>query len=137
LAIPDEELKFSFTTSGGPGGQHANRAATRAILAWNVAESAALGPRQRARILKQLGNRIDTRGELKVASDRYRSQLRNREEVMKRMQMLVGDALKTRKRRVATTPTTAGVERRLRDKKRRGVLKAQRRSGERDLEGNR
>jgi ribosome-associated protein len=136
VAIPDEELKLSFTTSGGPGGQHANRAATRAILAWNVARSAALGPRQRARILERLANRIDSRGELKVASDRYRSQLRNREEAMTRMQMLVEDALKSRKRRVATTPTAAGVERRLRDKKRRAELKSQRRK-RRDLEGDR
>jgi ribosome-associated protein len=137
LTIPDEELRLSFTTSGGPGGQHANRSATRAILAWNVANSGALGPRQRARILKRLGNRIDSRGELKIASDRYRSQLRNREDVMKRLEMLVGAALKPRKRRVATGPTRASVERRLRDKKQRAETKARRRTSGRELEGDR
>jgi ribosome-associated protein len=137
VTIPDEELKLSFTTSGGPGGQHANRAATRAILTWNVANSAALGPRQRARILKELGNRIDSRGQLKLSSGRYRSQLRNREDVMERLELLVLDALKPRKRRRATAPSIAAVEKRLRDKKRRGELKARRRVGRRDLEGDR
>ena len=137
VTIPDEELKLVFTTSGGPGGQHANRSATRAVLTWNVADSTALGPRQRARILKELHNRIDSRGQLKLASDRYRSQLRNREDVMKRMELLVLDALKPRKRRRATTPSIAAVEKRLRNKKRRGELKARRRVGRRDLEGDR
>ena len=137
VTIPDEELKLAFTTSGGPGGQHANRAATRAMLTWNVANSAALGPRQRARIMKELGNRIDSRGQLKLASDRYRSQLRNREDVLKRMELLLLDALRPRKRRRATAPSAASVEKRLRQKKRRSEVKARRRVSRRDLEGDR
>jgi hypothetical protein len=56
---------------------------------------------------------------------------------MKRMELLVLDALKPRKRRRATTPSIAAVEKRLRNKKRRGELKARRRVGRRDLEGDR
>lgn len=135
LVIPPDELRFSFATSGGPGGQHANKTATRAELVWNVEDSRALGPRQRERILSRLGNRIDSSGNLRVVSDRYRSQMRNRQDVTERMTRLVGGALRTPRSRVATAPTKASKERRLRAKKHRSEIKRNRR-GTKDLEGD-
>lgn len=126
VTIPARELHFSFETSGGPGGQHANKAATRVVLEWDVAGSAALGPRQRDRVLDALGRRIDSSGRLRITSDRYRSQMRNREDARDRLARLVGDALKPRKARVATKATAAGKERRLRNKKRRSEIKRSR-----------
>jgi ribosome-associated protein len=54
LVIPTAELEWRFSASGGPGGQHANTANTRAELIFDVAGSAVLGPRQRARLLERL-----------------------------------------------------------------------------------
>lgn len=127
LAIPEDELELRFSTSGGPGGQHANKASTRAELAWNVATSRALGPRQRARIFEALKNRIDSAGVLRLSSDRYRSQLRNREDVTARLIELLAAALKPRRRRIATAPTIASREKRLRAKRRRAEIKKTRR----------
>ncbi|MGH9150103.1 MAG: aminoacyl-tRNA hydrolase, partial [Acidimicrobiales bacterium] len=53
--IPHAELEWRFSASGGPGGQHANTANTRAEVRFDVAASASLGPRQRARLLARLG----------------------------------------------------------------------------------
>lgn len=128
LVIPDDELELRFSTSGGPGGQHANKAATRVELSWNVDRSAALGPRQRDRIKRRLARRIDSSGVLRLTSDRYRSQLRNREDVTTRLSELVSDALRRERRRIGTTPTAASKERRLAEKRRRGELKRQRRA---------
>lgn len=127
LVIPDDELRVTFSTSGGPGGQHANKASTRVDLAWNVRDSRVLGPRQRDRILERLGSRIDRAGTLRVHSDRRRSQLRNREDAADRLAHLVADALKRRKRRVATAPSAASNEARLRAKKQQSQKKAARR----------
>src|ERR1700680_5196398 len=55
LVIPADELEWRFTTSGGPGGQHANKASTRAEVSFDVAGSRSLGPRQRSRLLERLG----------------------------------------------------------------------------------
>jgi ribosome-associated protein len=127
LTIPSNELDLSFSPSGGPGGQHANRSSTRVDLAWNVDASQALGPRQRARIRSGLRNRIDSSGTLRLSSDSHRSQLRNREDVLRRLAALVAQALRPVKHRRKTSPTAASVERRLRAKRRRSEVKRARR----------
>lgn len=123
LSIPGREIKLSFETSGGPGGQHANKAATRVVAEWNVENSSALGPRQRTRIMESLKRRIDSSGTIRISSDRYRSQTRNRDDVLARLAMLVAEAVTPRKHRVATQPSGAARERRLRQKRRRAELK--------------
>ncbi len=123
LTIPDNEIKFRFTTSSGPGGQHVNKASTRAELLWDVAGSSVLGPRQRERIRGHLRNRIDSSGVLHLASARHRSQLRNRHEVLAQLARLVAEALVPQKKRRPTEPTRSSKEQRLRAKKRRSQVK--------------
>lgn len=127
LVIPPEEIEFRYTTSGGPGGQHANKSSTRVELIWDVASSSVLGPRQRDRIRGHLRHRIDNSGRLHLVADQRRSQVRNKEAVVERLQQLVSEALRPRKRRVETSPTRASQERRLEDKKRRADTKRLRR----------
>jgi ribosome-associated protein len=128
LAIPPGELEFRFSTSGGPGGQHANRSSTRAEVSWNIESSSVLGPRQRQRLREKLRRRIDSNGVLRVASDTHRSQLRNREEATRRLATLVADALRPRRSRIATKPSKTAKERRLQDKRRQSQKKRDRRS---------
>lgn len=127
LEIPGSELDITFSTSGGPGGQHANKAATRVELRWNVAESQVLGPRQRARLLAKLAGRLDGRGVLRVVSDERRSQLRNRIDAERRLGEIVAAALKQEKPRKKTAPSRAAQEKRLQQKKRRAEIKQARR----------
>ena len=127
VSIPADEIDLKFTTSSGPGGQHANKAATRVDLTWNVTASRALGPRQRERVKSRLRYRIDSQGNLRLSSARHRSQTRNRQDVLARLALLVEEALVPEKRRVATKPTTASKERRLQAKRRRSNVKRQRR----------
>ncbi|HWC14549.1 MAG TPA: alternative ribosome rescue aminoacyl-tRNA hydrolase ArfB [Actinomycetota bacterium] len=128
LTVPDSELEYRYSRSGGPGGQHANKTSTKVELVWNVAGSNALGPRQRARLLESLGRRLDSSGTLRLASDRYRSQHRNKEDVNERLRRLVAQALATRRSRVATAPTAASKQRRLDQKRRRSDVKKMRRT---------
>jgi ribosome-associated protein len=127
LVIPTDELEERFSTSSGPGGQHANKASTRAELTWNIESSSVLGPRQRERLRSRLASRLDSNGVLRVASEKHRSQLRNREEARTRLAELVDRALKVERPRVKTKPTRAGKERRLQQKRRRSEIKRTRR----------
>jgi ribosome-associated protein len=128
VTIPEDEIELKFTPSGGPGGQHANRSATRVELTWNVVSSRALDERQRDRIRARLRHRIDSAGVLRLTSDKHRSQFRNRADVRRRLVSLVADALRPQTRRVPTTPTAASGRRRLQSKRRRSETKRLRRS---------
>ena len=128
VTIPASELAFRFTPSGGPRGQHANRSATRAELVWNIEESSALGPRQKARVRRALGRRIDAEGNLRLVSDAGRSQARNRKDVAERLALLVAGALEVPKPRVPTKPSASARDRRMRAKRRRGEVKRLRRT---------
>ncbi|HEX3325527.1 MAG TPA: alternative ribosome rescue aminoacyl-tRNA hydrolase ArfB [Actinomycetota bacterium] len=127
VAIPMSEIELRHSTSGRPGGQHANKASTRIDLSWNVDRSAALGPRQRERIRDRLRNRIDTSGNLQLSSAAHRSQLRNREEVLERLARLLEDALHVEKKRRPTKPSRRATDERIQQKKRRGAIKRSRR----------
>lgn len=127
VMIPDSELAFRYVRSGGPGGQHANKTSTKVELAWDVAGSSALGPRQRARLLDNLGPRLESSGVLRLRSDKHRSQLRNKEEVIERLRTLVEQGLRVAKSRVATGPTATAKRKRLDQKRRRSETKRARR----------
>lgn len=128
LTIPDDEIQLTFSPSGGPGGQHANKASTRAELAWNPTTSRALGPIQRQRLETNLRSRLDSSGALRLRSGAHRSQLRNRQEVESRLAALVRDALAPIKTRTPTDPTRASKRRRMQAKRRRSETKKLRRA---------
>ena len=127
LAIDDDELQFHATTAQGPGGQHVNRSNTRVVVLWNVKTSPSLDDAQRVRILERLSNRISREGVLRVASQKHRSQSRNRDAAVQRLAELVAGALRTDPPRKATKPSRAARRRRVDEKKRRGEIKRTRR----------
>jgi ribosome-associated protein len=126
LGIPRSELEFRFSTSSGPGGQHANRSATRVTLIFDVARSPALDEETRAKLLLKLASRLDKDGVLQIDVQESRSQWRNREEAVARFQALLADALRPVKPRRKTKPPQAAKEDRLAEKKKRGKLKKER-----------
>ena len=127
VTIPSSELRYQFSRSGGPGGQHVNRTETQVELTFDVQGSASLDDSQRARVLGKLASFIDSRGVLHLSCQTTRSQARNRAEVTERFQRLLQRALYVPKRRRPTRPTRAAVERRLEEKRRAGTLKRGRR----------
>ncbi len=127
LSIAEAELRFKFALSGGPGGQHVNKTASKVILMFNVAESPSLNEQQRAQIMMALDSRMDKAGVLQVVSQSHRSQHRNKEEAVERLQQLLAKALEVQKKRRPTKPSRRQKERRLQDKKKRSEQKSQRR----------
>jgi ribosome-associated protein len=119
--IPLAELRWRFSRSGGPGGQHANTADTRAEVIFDVAGSPSLGSGQRQRLLDRFGP------EVRVVAADERSQARNRALALERLAERLAAALVVSKPRRATRPTRAAHQRRLDEKRRRSDVKRLRR----------
>lgn len=117
--IQGEELEEIFTTSGGPGGQHANRTETAVRLRFDV-EASSLPDAVRTRLIAELGPLVEV-----TVSD-SRSQFRNRAIARQRLQTKLIDALKESKPRRPTRPTKTSQERRVDEKKARGETKRMR-----------
>jgi ribosome-associated protein len=120
--IARDELEWRTTTSGGPGGQHANRADTRVEVSFRVDDSPSLGPRQRARLLERLGPVVRA-----TASD-TRSQARNRDLALERLRSKLAEGLRVLPPRRPTRPSRAAKRARLDDKRRRAQRKQTRRT---------
>jgi ribosome-associated protein len=110
-----------MTTSGGPGGQHANRSLTRVVASFNVAESQALSPDDRARVEAMWGPVV------RSSASRHRSQRQNRFAALEQLAEKLALALAPTTPRRATKPTKGAKVRRVDEKKARGRLKEQRR----------
>lgn len=123
VTVPDHELEFRASRSGGPGGQGVNTTSSKVELRWNVDESAALADWQRELLRERLGNRITDDGVLIIQASEERSQHQNRQAARSRFQALVKEAITPPKRRRKTKPSRAAKRRRLEEKRHRGRIK--------------
>jgi ribosome-associated protein len=120
-AIPLDEIVVRASRSSGPGGQHANVTASRIEASFDVRASSALSDEQKRRISGRLGPRV-----VAVAQD-ARSQTRNRELALERLQKRLIGALAVQRPRHPTKPSKAAVKRRLETKARQAQRKRARR----------
>ena len=123
------EVEFRTSRSSGPGGQHVNKTESRVELLWSPQESDCLTEDQKMLVASRLSNRITDDGVLILASEKYRSQHRNKTDVTERFLELVTSSLVPVKKRKPSRPTRSSVEKRIRSKKIRGDIKRTRRKG--------
>ena len=121
VVLPLSEVRFRFSRSSGPGGQHAQKSETRVEAVFDVEASAALSDLQKKRVVARAGPVLRA-----IAQDE-RSQLRNRELALERLVEQLRRALRVPRKRVATKPNAAARERRLEQKRRRSRTKRLRR----------
>ncbi len=126
ISIPESEFTFTFSKSGGPGGQNVNKVNTRATLLFDVKNSLSLTEEQKELILDRLEGRINRYSILRVISHRHRTQGENRDAAMARFVELLRFALEKRTVRKKTKVPFITRQMRLEEKKRRSDVKRDR-----------
>ena len=119
--VPEDEVAFRFMASGGPGGQHANRSNTKVEAVFRLDDSLSMPTSLKSRVAAKLGDVI------RVTVDDERSQYRNRQLAMERIQERIDQAGKVERKRRPTKPTRGSQRRRLASKRKRSDVKRQRR----------
>lgn len=122
------ELITQVSTSSGAGGQHVNKTSTKVTLRWNISTSNSIKEEQKQRLLNKLANRINKKNEIVIHCEQTRSQHKNHHLVREKLVTILQKSLHKPKKRKATRPTKASIERRLKSKKRRSEIKKNRSS---------
>jgi len=125
ISIPESEYSVSATRSSGPGGQHVNKVSTAIVLRFDI-HASSIPEKVKLRLLQTNDNRITEDGILVIRSSAHRSQLRNKEAAILRLNEIVRAAAKERKKRKATKPSKIAVEKRLEEKTMRSTIKENR-----------
>jgi len=124
----ENELVFKAVRSSGPGGQHANKTATKVELHFHINNSQGLNAAEKSRVQRKLEHKINREGYLRLYNEESRSQHANKETVISNLQELLEQALKRKKLRKKTKPTKASKLKRLQSKKRRADTKNNRKN---------
>jgi ribosome-associated protein len=118
-----KEIRFKTARSGGSGGQNVNKVETMVEGYFDVQGSQLLDQEQKDLLMQKLANKITADGFLLVKSQTERSQLGNKEEVIKKINRLINQALIKPKKRKPTKPSKAAKEKRIGSKKKKGEIK--------------
>ena len=124
IKIKESELHLSFVRSRGPGGQNVNKVSTAVQLRYNILNSD-IPDDIKDRFCEQYKNRISKNGDVIILSQSHRTQSKNKIDAIKRLESLFSD-IKIPIKRIATKPSRSSQVKRIESKKKRSVLKKNR-----------
>ena len=128
LTIEEDDLRWDFVRSGGPGGQNVNKVATAVQLRFDVTGCASLPLEIKERLMRIAGKRMTTEGVLIIKAQRFRSQERNRTDALERLQEIIAQAASKPRHRIRTRPSASSRIARLESKHKMAAKKGMRHS---------
>ena len=124
IKIKESELHFSYVRSSGPGGQHVNKVSTAVQLKYNVMQSD-IPEELKQRFNDRYRNRISKNGFLTITAQSFKSQKKNKDDAVSRLEKLFSD-IKIQTKRIPTKPSRGSKVKRIEGKKKRSVIKKNR-----------
>lgn len=126
ISLPESEYSIQFTRSSGPGGQNVNKVNSKVILSWDITGTSAVPAPVQKRFLDKFKNRINQDGLLIISGERFRDQPLNIKDCKEKLASMILEVLHPPKKRIATKPSKASVDKRIASKKNRGDIKKNR-----------
>ena len=127
LSIDENEIIFDFVRASGPGGQNVNKRSTAVQLRFDIVNSPSLPDTVKNKLINISGSKVSDKGILIIHAHRYRTQGKNRTDSINRFVNLLQKATQKTKYRKKTKPPISVNEKRLKIKRRRSIIKKQRR----------
>lgn len=118
-----KEVNYLTARSKGSGGQHVNKVETKVTLVFSLVESNHLDSNQKQLLRENIGNKINTKGNIQVTAQKYSSQIKNKALCFQKFIALMNEGLKVKKKRKKHRLSNTQKEKRLKEKKRRANIK--------------
>ena len=128
ITFPFSELSFSFSRSGGAGGQNVNKVNSKVVLEWNLTLTACIPHSVKARFLVKYKGFVNEEGVVQITSQKHRSQKSNIDDCIHKLNEMLTAVLTPPKIRKPTRPKRSAILKRLNTKKKDGEKKRMRKN---------